>query len=65
MVKLDETRIFFVVLTNCYRVPPNVHFEVDDVEDEWPPRRPFDLVHIRYMLGSIQDWPKLLRQAWG
>lgn len=46
------------------RVPPNVHFEVDDVEDVWPPRAPFDLVYIRYMLGSIQDWPKLLRQAW-
>ncbi|KAF2691045.1 S-adenosyl-L-methionine-dependent methyltransferase [Lentithecium fluviatile CBS 122367] len=45
-------------------VPPNVHFEVDDVEDTWPPRAPFDLIHIRYMLGSIQDWPKLLRQAW-
>ncbi|KAK1146255.1 hypothetical protein N8T08_003345 [Aspergillus melleus] len=44
--------------------PPNVVFEVDDVEAEWPPRRPFDLIHARYMCGSIQDWPKLFHQAY-
>ncbi|GKZ24620.1 hypothetical protein AbraIFM66951_012024 [Aspergillus brasiliensis] len=45
-------------------VPPNVVFEVDDVESEWPPRQPFDLIHARYMCGSIQDWPKLFQQAY-
>ncbi|PSN69549.1 S-adenosyl-L-methionine-dependent methyltransferase [Corynespora cassiicola Philippines] len=45
-------------------VPPNVHFEVDDIESTWPPRAPFDYIHIRYMLGSIQDWPNLLKQAY-
>ncbi|PYI06966.1 S-adenosyl-L-methionine-dependent methyltransferase [Aspergillus sclerotiicarbonarius CBS 121057] len=45
-------------------VPPNVVFEVDDVEEEWPPRQPFDLIHVRYMCGSIQDWPKLFQQAY-
>lgn len=45
-------------------VPPNVLFEVDDCEDEWPNRKPFDLIHGRYLAGSIQDWPALLRQCY-
>ncbi|PWY95907.1 S-adenosyl-L-methionine-dependent methyltransferase [Aspergillus sclerotioniger CBS 115572] len=45
-------------------VPPNVSFEVDDIESEWPPRQPFDLIHGRYLCGSIQDWPKLFKQAY-
>ncbi|RAL12365.1 class I SAM-dependent methyltransferase [Aspergillus homomorphus CBS 101889] len=45
-------------------VPPNVIFEVDDVETDWPPREPFDLIHSRYMCGSIQDWPRLLGRAY-
>ncbi|KAG0126572.1 S-adenosyl-L-methionine-dependent methyltransferase [Tuber indicum] len=37
--------------------PPNCTFEVDDVESEWVyPENIFDLVHSRYMLGSIKDW---------
>ncbi|KAL1645819.1 hypothetical protein SLS58_003703 [Diplodia intermedia] len=45
-------------------VPPNVRFEVDDAESDWPAdRAPFDLVHCRYLAGSIADWPRLMRQA--
>jgi hypothetical protein len=46
------------------RVPPNVSFEVDDCESPWPPRAPFDFIHMRYLLASIRDWPALLRQAY-
>ncbi|KAL4780292.1 S-adenosyl-L-methionine-dependent methyltransferase [Aspergillus varians] len=45
-------------------VPPNVVFEVDDAEAEWPGRKPFDFIHSRYMCGSIQDWPRLAQQAY-
>ncbi|BCS27064.1 class I SAM-dependent methyltransferase [Aspergillus puulaauensis] len=45
-------------------VPPNVAFEVDDVEAEWPQRPPFDFIHSRYMCGSIVDWPRLAQQAY-
>ena len=45
------------------RVPPNVQFEVDDIEEEWTFSEPFDLVHIRFMACSIADWPKLVNQA--
>lgn len=45
-------------------VPPNVSFEVDDVESEWPERAPFNFIHVRYMAGSIQDWPALLKNCY-
>ncbi|KAL7267605.1 hypothetical protein RUND412_009805, partial [Rhizina undulata] len=45
-------------------VPPNLAFEVDDVEELWPyQENSFDFIHIRSMSWSIFDWPKLYRQA--
>ena len=45
--------------------PPNLTFEIDDTELDWTfERRTFDFVHARYLLGSIQDWPRLFRQAY-
>ncbi|KAF1810525.1 S-adenosyl-L-methionine-dependent methyltransferase [Eremomyces bilateralis CBS 781.70] len=44
-------------------VPPNVQFEIDDVEDEWNFRGQFDFVHCRYLAGSIHDWSKLIKQC--
>ncbi|KAI1660025.1 S-adenosyl-L-methionine-dependent methyltransferase [Daldinia decipiens] len=44
--------------------PPNVKFEIDDLEQEWTyAPNSFDYIHIRYMVGSVADWPKLFRQA--
>lgn len=41
-------RVFFFFLSNT---------EPQDVESEWVyPENTFDLVHNRYMLGSIKDW---------
>ncbi|KIV95132.1 hypothetical protein, variant [Exophiala mesophila] len=45
-------------------VPPNVTFEVDDVESEWQYSRSFDYVHSRYMAGSVADWPRLMSQCY-
>ncbi|KAF3927404.1 hypothetical protein ABW21_db0205833 [Orbilia brochopaga] len=43
----------------------SISFEVDDVESEWTHTPDsFDLIYSRYMLGSIQDWPRLFRQAY-
>lgn len=45
-------------------VPPNLHFEIDDCEQEWPfPHNHFDLVHIRNLSGAVRDWKKLYAQA--
>ncbi|KAF4811474.1 putative methyltransferase tdiE [Colletotrichum siamense] len=43
--------------------PPNVRFEVDDVEDEWTFSRPFDYIHSRVMTSSISDWSLYLRRC--
>lgn len=41
-------------------VPENVHFFVDDFEEEWvDPEDKYDFIHLRYTLHSVQD-PKAL-----
>ncbi|KAL8859958.1 MAG: hypothetical protein Q9178_003507 [Gyalolechia marmorata] len=45
-------------------VPPNVKFEIDDCEEAWTFRESFDVVHCRYLAAAIQDWPKLVSQAY-
>lgn len=52
-----------LLITSC-RIPPNVQFEVEDAEDTWPERHPFDLIHCRYMPACISDFPKLLTQVY-
>ncbi|KAL2359339.1 hypothetical protein RJZ56_007811 [Blastomyces dermatitidis] len=46
------------------RVPPNVKFIIDDVEDEWGYENdPFDFIHARYLTGGVKNMPRLLEQA--
>ena len=45
-------------------VPPNVHFEVDDVEAAWTYAQKFDLIHCRSMYGALRDWPNLVKQCY-
>ncbi|KAL0260732.1 hypothetical protein SLS55_004422 [Diplodia seriata] len=45
-------------------VPPNVKFEIDDVENEWSHSQPFDYIFSRYLAGAIGDWPRLVRSAY-
>ncbi|KAL7274176.1 hypothetical protein RUND412_002936 [Rhizina undulata] len=45
-------------------VPPNLTFEVDDIEEDWPYQdNSFDFIHIRTMVGYVYDWPRLYKQA--
>lgn len=44
-------------------VPPNLTFEIDDVESPWPYSKPFDFIHTRALAGAVTDWPKLYSQA--
>ncbi|KAF5019752.1 hypothetical protein F66182_8237 [Fusarium sp. NRRL 66182] len=41
-------------------VPPNVRFEIDDIDEEWNYSQPFDYVHSRFMNFSIQNWEAYL-----
>ncbi|KAF2230062.1 S-adenosyl-L-methionine-dependent methyltransferase [Viridothelium virens] len=46
-------------------VPPNLSFEVDDLELDWLYRPDsFDLVNIRFMFLAIRDFGAVLRQAY-
>ena len=43
-------------------VPPNLRFEIDDMEEEWMYASKFDLIHMRMLGGAIRDWPRLMSQ---
>lgn len=45
---------------------PNCTFEVDDITKDWSFSIKFDLVHMRHLLGAMneQDWTKLYKQAY-
>ncbi|KAH0427968.1 hypothetical protein CcaCcLH18_09327 [Colletotrichum camelliae] len=45
-------------------VPPNVKFEVDDVESDWVGNRKYDYIMCRYMAASIADWPRLVQNIY-
>jgi SAM-dependent methyltransferase len=45
-------------------VPPNLQFEIFDLEEPWEMPERFDLVHTRLMNGfSVKSWPKFYEQA--
>ncbi|KAF4884224.1 Secondary metabolism regulator LAE1 [Colletotrichum fructicola] len=44
-------------------VPPNVRFEIDDIEEPWTFSQPFDYIHSRMMMGSIRDWRTYLQRC--
>ncbi|KAI8282013.1 Secondary metabolism regulator LAE1 [Colletotrichum sp. SAR11_57] len=46
------------------RVPPNVIFEVDDIDEPWIYSRPFDYIHSRMMNSSISDWRQFIQKAY-
>ncbi|EKJ68900.1 hypothetical protein FPSE_10926 [Fusarium pseudograminearum CS3096] len=46
-------------------VPPNCHFEVDDIERIWTWREEsFDFIFSRDLLLAIRDWPALIDQTY-
>lgn len=42
---------------------PNVHFQLDDAEEEWTYREPFDFVHFRGLSGAFRDWTAVYKQV--
>ncbi|KAK3947672.1 S-adenosyl-L-methionine-dependent methyltransferase [Pseudoneurospora amorphoporcata] len=46
-------------------VPPNVKFELDDCNREWTwPENTFDFINLRMLIGVIQDWDAVFREAY-
>ncbi|EFX05906.1 methyltransferase type 11 [Grosmannia clavigera kw1407] len=46
-------------------VPPNARFEIDDLAEPWTfDEASVDYVHIRWLIGSVRDWPALFKEAY-
>jgi len=45
-------------------VPPNCHFEIDDLEKEWTWTEPFDYIFSRMMVASFADWKTYTQNAY-
>ncbi|KAI8170314.1 Secondary metabolism regulator LAE1 [Colletotrichum sp. SAR 10_70] len=45
-------------------VPPNVKFEIDDVESPWIGDRKYDYIMCRCMAACLADWPKLMQNIY-
>jgi len=47
-------------------VPPNCFLEVEDVLQEWTWRQPFDVIHMRLLLGAFSDeqWDEVYRKCY-
>ncbi|TDZ19170.1 Secondary metabolism regulator LAE1 [Colletotrichum orbiculare MAFF 240422] len=45
-------------------VPPNVRFDVDDIDEPWTYSQPFDYIHSRMMTSSIASWPDYLQNCY-
>ncbi|KAH8902087.1 S-adenosyl-L-methionine-dependent methyltransferase [Coniochaeta sp. PMI_546] len=43
--------------------PPNCHFEVDDIEDEWLWSSKFDFIYGRYITPFLGDLPKFAKNC--
>lgn len=44
-------------------VPPNVQFEIDDLEQPWSFTNRFDFILSRMMTGSFGNWPRFIEQT--
>lgn len=46
-------------------VPTNLKFEIEDCTADWTfTPASFDFIHMRFLVGSIQNWTELFRQAY-
>jgi len=45
-------------------VPLNVRYEIDDVEQQWNYRQPFDFIFCRQLMFAIHDWPNLVKNVY-
>ncbi|RXG43129.1 hypothetical protein VDGE_09074 [Verticillium dahliae] len=45
-------------------VPPNVRFEIDDLEKEWTWAHKFDFIFCRSLSGSFPDWEPVLQKVY-
>lgn len=45
-------------------VPPNLVFEIDDLEEPWTFSFKFNYIHSKMMAGAFQDWKRFYQQSY-
>ncbi|KAH6692228.1 S-adenosyl-L-methionine-dependent methyltransferase [Plectosphaerella plurivora] len=45
-------------------VPPNLRFEIDDLENDWTWSQRFDFIFCRSLVGSFTDWNSIIQKAY-
>lgn len=45
-------------------MPPNLSFEIDDLEKDWTWTKKFDFIFARMMLGTFEDFPGMVKVAY-
>ncbi|KAH7121918.1 S-adenosyl-L-methionine-dependent methyltransferase [Dactylonectria estremocensis] len=45
-------------------VPPNLNFQVDDLEEPWAFQGKFDFIYSRMMTAAFADWPHFFQQSY-
>ena len=45
-------------------VPPNCSFEVDDIEQPWLWKEPFDFIHSANLALGLHDWPTYTKRMY-
>nr|XP_036580267.1 methyltransferase domain-containing protein [Colletotrichum truncatum]KAF6788100.1 methyltransferase domain-containing protein [Colletotrichum truncatum] len=51
-------------VTDLSSAPPNVRFEIDDLDEPWTFSKPFDYIHSRGMNASIKDWGEYIQKCY-
>ncbi|KAF6803914.1 methyltransferase domain-containing protein [Colletotrichum sojae] len=44
--------------------PPNVYFEIDDLDESWEYSKPFDYIHMRMLNSCIGDWKEFAKKSY-
>lgn len=55
-----------VLLLTRPSIPANMRFLQKDIEDRWQDLDPgtWDLIHMRCLMGSISDWPRVYAEVY-
>ncbi|KAK7414827.1 hypothetical protein QQX98_006342 [Neonectria punicea] len=61
-MKTDAVTMHFEKAPTLW-IPTNCIFEVDDFEDQWMYKKPFDFIHARELEGCIADDGRFFQQA--
>nr|XP_036585202.1 methyltransferase domain-containing protein [Colletotrichum truncatum]KAF6795099.1 methyltransferase domain-containing protein [Colletotrichum truncatum] len=50
--------------SDSFSTPPNVKFEIDDIEEPWTHTQPFDYIHSRMMTSALSNWRSYLQKCY-